>query len=89
MDDPETKGGLHSEKPVTKPPASWHGQTYNLFISKMKVTIKTDKESKAFEVCHPRCVNKLNRGCTVKHNCVCSKRMYILELKSKSEQYVP
>jgi hypothetical protein len=45
-DDSGTKAGLHSEKPVTKPPEPWHGQTYNLFISKMKVTIKSD-ESKA------------------------------------------
>jgi hypothetical protein len=47
MDDYETKAGLHSEKPVTKPPEPWHGLTHNLFISKMKVTIKNDKESKA------------------------------------------
>lgn len=37
---------LHSEKPVTKPPEPWIGQTYNLFISKMKVTIKKDNGSK-------------------------------------------
>jgi hypothetical protein len=47
MDDSGTKADLHSEKPVTKPPEPWHGQTYNLFISKMKVTIKNNNESKA------------------------------------------
>jgi len=42
-----SKVGLLGEKPVTKPPEPWHGQTYNLLISKTKVTIKNDNESKA------------------------------------------
>ena len=41
-----------------------------------------------FEVCLPRCVNKLNGGCTVKHNSVRSEG-HILELKVKNDMFRP
>ena len=84
MDDSGTKAGLHSEKPVTKPPDPWHGQTYNLFVSKIKVIIKNDNESKALFIA----LRTVLHVCMQYNQSLCCSEPYCTSVCSTTNLYV-